>query len=421
MPRTISTETIKKVGEQVNTDAVERKSKQIFYDDNRQNNRLTSGQDGKYAIEKFDTISELNELTQENLFAWQRASEFLKDQVKTAIDSKDVKGLFNVNYKFNQWFKKAENNPNITIEQMDEFLKLRDLVIETLADIFNKSKDGSEIKELPNKLASQEAKSFFTSEKCVMQKIRGIGRKLCAAMSLMTVFSLVDLGTVKEALAQQTKQINIESKQKIKRKAQNKIKLKTVIENINNNTATNEDRLFLLENVDLKTESDLAYDFIYNAPSLAIIYKEAGKFNELFMPLLNIACEKDPERFLCYAPSLAIIYKEAGKFNELFMPLLNIAGEEEPKEFLYNAPSLVIIYKEAGKFNELFMPLLNIAGEEEPKEFLYKAPSLALIYKEAGKFNELFMPLLEEFFASCPEEGIRNYKNLLDEINEPQL
>ena len=420
MPRTISTETIKKVGEQVNTDAVERKSKQIFYDDNRQNNRLTSGQDGKYAIEKFDTISELNELTQENLFAWQRASEFLKDQVKTAIDSKDVKGLFNVNYKFNQWFKKAENNPNITIEQMDEFLKLRDLVIETLADIFNKSKDGSEIKELPNKLASQEAKSFFTSEKCVMQKIRGIGRKLCAAMSLMTVFSLVDLGTVKEALAQQTKQTNIESKQKIKRKAQNKIKLKTVIENINNNTATNEDRLFLLENVDLKTESDLAYDFIYNATSLAIIYKEAGKFNELFMPLLNIACEKEPERFLYYAPSLALIYKEAGKFNE-FIQLLNVVGEKEHWIFLYYAPSLAIIYKEAGKFNELFMPLLNIAGKKEPEEFLYKAPSLALIYKEAGKFNELFMPLLEEFFASCPEEGIRNYKNLLDEINEPQL
>ena len=97
------------------------------------------------------------------------------------------------------------------------------------------------------------------------------------------------------------------------------------------------------------------------------------------------------------------------------VPGLNLAQEisqaakSNPGEFFYYAKD----FKDVQGLN-LAQEILQ-AAKSNPEEFLYNAKD----FKDVISKNEWSI-LVEESFASCPEEG-KNYKNLLDEINEPQL
>ena len=89
---------------------------------------------------------------------------------------------------------------------------------------------------------------------------------------------------------------------------------------------------------------------------------------------------------------------------------IKLAIKSDPGEFLYKAKD----FKDVQGLN--LAQEISQAAKSAPRAFLCSAEDFKDVIPENG-----WSILTEKIFASYPEEGIRDYKNLLDEINEPQL
>jgi len=393
-------QTTKSLGENI-----AREGRQIFYDD-KPNSKI---------------------FNPENLIAWQQATEFLEKQAERARQTGNVKELLKVKRKLSEWLNKAADNPNVNLQQIEHAQVLKEQTTANLAiAVYEQSKNPEN--KLPAELLTGqpvEAREVSQQESNFMQKLTGPAKKLFAAMSFVTIFALA--GCEKSEV--QEKEIFKKPKYTSEEVLDIKLAIKSDpgeflykakdfkdVQGLNlaqeiSQAAKSSPKAFLFNAKFFKDVQglNLAQEISQAAKSDSwTFFYEAKYFKDV--QGLNLAQEisqvakSDSWAFL----QKAKYFKDVQGLN--LAQEISQAGKSDPGEFLFNAKD----FKDVQGLN--LAQEISQAAKSAPRAFLCSAEDFKDVIPENG-----WSILTEKIFASYPEEGIRDYKNLLDEINEPQL